>query len=176
MFVLIALLYIPGAKGAEAATNGSLGLTSTGSTVVTVIIPNIFKISGVNDLTLGTYSGTGTMTGNQDLCIYTNRETGSYRVTVTDDTPLSPSGFAVQDQTNTRQIPFTVRWNGTTGTSGNLNMNYNTRRTFSGANTQSTNCSVGGNSANIQVSFTQANLQAVGGGSYSSTLTLFVEP
>lgn len=160
---------------ALAATQGTLGTTSTATAVITVVIPPNFKISGMQDLALGSYSGSGAMAGDRDICVYSNG-TGSYRVLITDDSTLSPSGFSAQNSSATASIPYTVRWNGTTGTAGNTNVNYNTPRAYSGANTLSTDCSVGGLSANIRVNFTQANLRSVPGDAYSTTITVVIEP
>jgi hypothetical protein len=158
-----------------AATDGTLGATSTGTSVVTLTIPQLYRISGVADLALGSYSGTGTMSGNDDVCVYSNGAT-TYGIQITDNTNMTSNTFAVEDAAHTKQIPMAVRWNSTTGTSGNVAVTYNTRLAATGANTSASDCSTGGNSANFQVNFIQADLQAASAASYSSTVTLLVEP
>jgi hypothetical protein len=160
---------------AWAATQGTLGATSTGTTVITVTIPTLFKISRATDFVLGIWPKVGNLTANQDLCVYSNG-TGSYGVTATDNSTMSAAGFSVQNAAATAQIVYTVRWNQTTGTTGNVNLVYNTRRGRSGANVTSTDCSVGGLTANVQVTLTAAALGAAPPGNYSATLILLIQP
>jgi hypothetical protein len=160
---------------AMAATDGTLGATSTGTSAVSLTISPLYKISGIADIALGSYSGTGALTGNDDVCVYSNGGT-TYHVKVTDDTALSSASFAVEDATHTFQIPMTVKWNSATGTTGNAAVAYNTQLAGTGANTTSSDCSVGGNSANLQVNLDATALQAAPAAAYSSTLTLLIEP
>ena len=158
-----------------AATQGTLGTTSTATSVISITVPPNFKLSGFSDFSLGKYSGSGTMTANEDLCVYSNG-TGSYHVVITDDSTLSPSGFSVQNSNATVDIPYTVKWNNTTGTSGNASAAYGGSHAGSGANVTSPTCSTGGLTSNLQVNFTQANLRAATGGLYSTNITAMVEP
>jgi hypothetical protein len=169
------MAFVLAGQGIYAATQGSQGVTSTATTVITVVIPDQFRISGLSDFMLGTYSGSGAMTANRDLCVYTNGP-GDYHVTVTDSSSMTPSGYSVQNATATEDIAYTVKWNDRTGTSGNVNMPFGTTKVGHDANTVSTDCSIGGNSANLLVNFTQANLRAAPGGVYSATMTVEIEP
>lgn len=159
---------------AIAASDGVLGATSTGTAVVTLTIPERFQISDMNDIALGSYGGAGDLTGNDDICVYHNGD-GSYQVTITDNSALTV-GFAVEDAANTVAIPMQVRWNDQTGTAGNAAVTYNTPLVSTGANTSTTDCSVGGLSANLEVTLLEADLQAAPAAAYDSTLTLIVEP
>ncbi len=170
---LIALLPMVGL--AEAATQGSLATTSIGTAVITVVIPAQFKISGVNNFSLGSYAGSGNISANQDICVYTNGS-GSYRVRVTDDTSMSPTGFSVQNGISTSDILYKIYWNNTTGTTGSTQLTYNAPLSRTGANVLSTNCSVGGKSANIEVTFAQTDLRKAVTGGYSGTITIAIEP
>lgn len=170
---LIAVLSMAGS--AKAATQGSLGATSTGTAVITVVIPAQFKIGGINNFALGGYSGSGSMAANQDICVYTNGS-GSYKVLVTDDTSMTPTGFSVQNGIATSSIPYKAYWNNTTGTAGSTQLSYNSPLLRTGANVLSTNCSVGGKSANIEVVFAQADLRKGVTGGYSGTMTIVIEP
>lgn len=162
-------------RNALSATDGTSGATSTGTAVITLVIPEVYMIGSMANFSLGTYSGSGDMTANDDLCVYSNGN-GTYRTVIIDSTSLSPAGFAVQDTTNTRQIPMQVYWNNHTGITGNSAVSYNTPVSMTGANTQSSVCATGGLSANMQIRFLQANLQAAFAGAYSSTLTVLIEP
>jgi hypothetical protein len=174
LFLMTAVMPM-GQRSALSATDGSSGATSTGTAVITLVIPEVYMISRMPNFSLGTYSGSGDMTANNDLCVYSNGN-GAYRTVIIDSTPLSPAGFAVQDTTNTKQIPMQVYWNNHTGITGNSAVSYNTPLSMTGANTQSSTCAAGGLSANMQIRFSQANLQAALAGDYSSTLTVLIEP
>ena len=161
------------AGNAIAATDGTLGATSTGTSPVTLTIPELFRISSLADFALGAYAGTGTMTSNDDVCVYHNGD-GTYQVTGTDDS--TGATFAVENAGNTAVITMEVKWNDITGTAGNAALIYNTAMPSTAANTTIDDCSVGGLSGNLQVNFTQADLQAAPVGAYDSTITLLVEP
>ena len=158
-----------------AATQGTLGSTSTGTANVTLTIPSLYRISGLTDLSLGTYSGSGTMTANEDVCVYSNVN-GTYRVNITGNSTLSPAAFAVQNAGNTAYIPMAVKWNGVIGTTGNAAITYNVPLAATGANQTTTDCSTGGLSADLQVSLLQSDLLKAPASVYSSILTILIEP
>lgn len=157
------------AGNAMAATQGSLGSTSTGSATVSLTIPPVFEISGLSDLALGSYSGAA-MAGNEDVCVYQNGG-GAYHVLATSST----GSFQVSDGAS-HTIPMDVRWNNKIGTSGNTSLVYNTATAETGANITSADCSSGGKSADLQVNFTLAALQVAPAATYDATLTVVIEP
>ena len=158
-----------------AATQGTLGATSTGTTVVTLTIAEQFQITDVADIALGAYGGTGDLNGNDDLCVYHNGD-GSYRVTITDTSTITPASFTVEDAGDANEIAMSVFFNDVTGTVGEAAVTDGTALTpLSGANTSTADCSVGGLSANVHVTLLEAALQAAPAGAYDSTLTLVVE-
>lgn len=163
------------AHSAFAATDGTLGATSTGTSVVSVTIDQMYQISGMADFALGTYGGTGDLTGSDDVCIYTNDAAATYNVTITDNSTLSAADFSVENAGDTADIPFTVSWNDVSGTVGQVAATYATPLASTGANTASTNCG-GGNNANLAVNILEADLQAAAADSYSSTLSVLIEP
>lgn len=159
-----------------AATDGTLGATSTGTSVVSLSIASQYRISGLTDFAFGTYGGTGALTANSDLCVYTNEAGGEYNITITDNSSMSASDFSVQNAGATADIPFSVSWNDVTGISGNAVAAYGDQVASTGANTVSSDCSSGGDSANLQVNIAAPGLQSAPAGAYSTTLTLLVEP
>jgi len=160
---------------ARAAKQGSPGTSSTGTATITVTIPPQYQISGMQDLPLGTYGGTGGLSGNTDICVFSNGD-GGYQVRIYDDSTMSPSGFSVQNPQATASIPYEVKWNDRTGTSGNSPVSYNAAASQTGANTQSTDCSLGGKSANLEVQFASSDLRAAPTGYYDATLTVVIQP
>lgn len=156
-----------------AATDGSLGATSTGTTDLSLSISDMVRVTGMADFSFGNYGGSGTATLDDNICIYTNNPTGQYVVTATGDG--AGSAFTVDDN-NSHVIAYTVRFNDQTGTSGNVALTTNVASaTQSGANTTSQTCA-GGNTANIEISITQSALMSVPAATYSGVLTLVVEP
>ena len=92
------------ASNAFAASDGTLGATSQGSLNITVSINNLVQISHLNDIALGTYTGLGSMTGADDLCVYSNN--GGYDITATGN---GASG-AFRLIGASANIPYTVEW------------------------------------------------------------------
>lgn len=172
---VLALMLLTG-QGAVAATQGTLGTTSTGTVGVSLTINPVYQVTSLTDFVLGTYGGTGAMTGNQDVCVYTNDATRSYGVRVTDSSTMSATGFSVQNAGATAQIPYTLRWNDATGIAGNTALAYNTRLASIDANITSATCATGGDSANLQISLLATDLQAAPAGSYTTTVSVLIEP
>jgi hypothetical protein len=173
---LITGLLAAASQQAFAATQGTLGATSTGTVLASVTISQQYQISGLTDFALGTYSGAGALTANQDVCAYTNDSTRAYHVLVTDSSTMSATGFSVQNAGATAQIPYTLKWNNAIGTTGNVALAYNTLLAGANANIVSATCTTGGKSANLQINMIATDLQAAPAGSYSTTITMVVEP
>jgi hypothetical protein len=156
---------------ALAATDGTLGATSTGTSLVSLSISQVFKITGLADIALGAF-GTTDMTGNSDACIYTNTAGGAYHVKVTDDS--GTGGFALKTAGGST-VPYTVKWNSAAGTTGNAAVTYNTDLAGTNANTTSQTCA-GGKNANVAVNVLATDLTAAAAGNYSTTLSVLIEP
>jgi hypothetical protein len=162
-----------GAASAWAATDGSLGKVSEGSSNVTISLAPLVKISHLKDLTLPTFKGSGNSIASEDLCVYTNVQVGAYRVTAIGSG--SGGAFAVTSGKSS-QMDYSARWNTRTGTSGNVELTPNvTLAGRSGASTTSESCG-GGNNANLEVSIPYATLARSWAGTYTGTLRLVVEP
>lgn len=170
----IASLLAVSANGLAATADGSFGATSTGTTDVTLTIDERFQISKMAAFSFGSWSGTGDLDANSDICIYHNGD-GSYKVTVTDDSTLS-AGFAVENAADANEITMAISFNDVVGTTGNIAVVDNVATASqSNANTTSTTCG-GGSSANLQVVLAQASLAAAPAGAYDSQITVLVEP
>ena len=166
----LALLFLPAT--AMAASDGTLGATSTGTADISVTIPPLIQISNMADIAFGSYSGTGDLNGNQDVCIYTNLAAGTYVVTATGSG--AANAFTVTDGSNT--IAYNVYFNDTTGTTGEVQLSTGSQSAQqSGANTSSATCG-GGDAANYHIEMLETNLQTAPAASYTGTLTLVVEP
>lgn len=70
--VCVYLLLLVFTSTAGAATQGTAGPTSTGTISVLVVNNDLAWIKGLNDINLGTWSGSGDMMANDDICVLTN--------------------------------------------------------------------------------------------------------
>jgi hypothetical protein len=140
---------------------------------VSLTVSTLVRIYGVADFNFGSYTGSGSRSLDDDVCVWTNADAATYRVTAKGDG--TDFAFTVaKDGSNT--LAYTVKWNNTTGTAGNTALTANSiSPNFSGANTTSQTCG-GGNNANLQISFGEAALQAAKPGTYSGVLTIVISP
>jgi len=82
---------------AQAATlDGTLGLTSTGTADVEVIIEDRVQVTSLDGVDLGTYTGTGTLTGTDEMCIYRNGS-GAYDIKLDSANPGGGGEFRMAD-------------------------------------------------------------------------------
>ena len=65
----LAILYILSTINAQAAVQGTEGFTSTGSIDIAIVVGQLALINGLNDINLGTWSGTGDLSGSDDICV-----------------------------------------------------------------------------------------------------------
>ncbi len=174
--ILIAAIAALGtfSAGIFAASDGDVGTTSTGTTDITLVVPDLVRISDLSDIDLGTYSGMGTETGNTDACIFRNGA-GTYTVTATTDKgdfriSRGAGGTAAED------IDFDAYWNDESGTTGRAALTYNTALTTqSGANTAAIDCG-GGTNANFSVEIAAADMQTKNPATYEATVTIVIAP
>lgn len=153
-----------------AATQGTLGATSTGDFLITAVLQDLVRVSSLDDLNLGTYSGTGPLAGSEAFCVYRNGS-GAYDATVTGDGGDGlGSTFDLYDG-SANYMAYTVTYNGnailsggTTGTeAGNSSL-----QDCGGANVA--------NNATIAVSIAAPVLQASPTGTYTGTVTVLIAP
>lgn len=158
---------------ARAASDGQLDTTSTGDTSISLSISNLVRITGIADLNFGTYDGAGNLSRDDDVCIWTNHNSGAYKVLAQGDG--DDQSFTVKTGSG-QTIAYAVRWNDTMGTLGNEALTADTLSSeFSGASTTSSTCG-GGSTANFQVTFLQNDLLSARPGVYSGVLTFVISP
>ena len=121
---------------------------------------------------MGLFNGTGDASSNRNVCIWTNQAAGHYKIRATGNG--ASLAFTVTNGTGT--MPYTVKWNNTTGTSGNTALTSNTDSgTMTGASTTATDCS-GGDNANFEIRIAHTTLLAAHPGTYTGVITLVVTP
>jgi hypothetical protein len=166
---------------AEAATQGSLGNTSTGSANISVTKSVQAQITDLSDMTLANWTvGSGAVTLYSNACIYSS--TGNYQVTATGSGLLG--AYTISSGILTA-IPYTVAWNAggagslaSTGTALTAGLQSGE---FSNANNGNATCSGGGSAndtARVIVSISSAAMTAATSSNtaYTGTLTLVVAP
>lgn len=174
-----ALLSAAASFPAHAATQGTLGATSTGSANISVTKSVQAQISDIQDMTLSNWSvGGGAVTLHSDVCIYSS--TGSYKVTATGSGLAN--AFTIASGLNT--IAYSVTWN--SGGAGNLANTGTTllsnvqSASLSNASTTSATCSGGGanDTARVVVGITSLAMEAAASSStpYTGTLTMLITP
>lgn len=151
-----------------AATQGLLGPTSTGTLDINLDINNLVMVSNLGDINLGTYSGTGNLTGSDSFCVYRNGA-GNYNITMNGS---GGSGAYLLNDGGTNNLPYTVSF-----TNGSANsMTASTALTAqANANTTSTTCG-GSDNVSVGVTVTNASLAAAPAGTYTGSLTVIVAP
>ena len=114
--ILLPILLL-GISTTYAETQGSIGSTSSGNSVVSLNIPELVGISGLSDISLSTSNMSTPATGNTTACIYTNSQnSGQYNITATSASDTSSTGTFYASNGSTK-LEYTAKWNdGTTDT------------------------------------------------------------
>ncbi len=163
-------------SGLMAATDGSLGTTSTGTLEINVDVEDIVMISGLSDIPIAfDNTGTGDLTGSSTACIYRNGA-GTYSVNASGDGV--GSAFTIQNAAPTPTIvAYTVAWDDDVAGAATAAVGLGTPLGGqTGANTTETDCSTGGANAFVEVTVPRASLTAAPSGTYNGTLTLEIAP
>ena len=164
-------------SGAIAATQGTVGATSTGTLDISVDVEDLVRISGLSDILLTfDVTGTGDIVGSSTACIYRNGA-GNYTVNATGDG--AANAFTIQNAAPVpTPIAYTVAWDdAVTGTAAVGVTSGTPLAGQTGANTVSDDCSTGGGAnAFVEVTVPRASLVAAPAGTYNGTLTLEIAP
>jgi hypothetical protein len=159
------------AGNAMAATDGTLGADSTGTSNISLTIADRVQISSVADIALGAWSGSGNLSGSTNFCVY--RSGGdNYQLTLTADT----GAFQVASATTGDNIAFTAQVDDDLDASDGETMSYNTATTAALIGSASVTCG-GADNAQLLVTFAQTDLQAAStANDYQATVTIYVQP
>ncbi len=171
LFCLTLVYLLSSTSISFAASDGDLDTQSLGGADVSLQIQSYFQISGMVDRNLGTWTGVGNLTSDDDVCVYTNLPSGAYRVIVTG----SGSGGALTLIKGGDTLGYEAWWNDQPGSSGLVQVSAGTPLTGqTGANTTSHNCG-GGNSASLRIFIPSGNLASVPAGIYTGTVSVQIE-
>lgn len=157
-----------------AATQGTLGATSTGTVTITASVANRAQITGLTDVTFTNVDPANAATSAQSDCVWSNTLTKGYSITATG----SGASGAFTLANGALSVPYTVQWAASSGqTSGSAL----TAATALGGLTSTAitpTCSTAPNTtSSLVVTIPAVNLQSmVSSTSYTGTLTLLVTP
>lgn len=157
---------------AISASDGLLGVSSTGTTTISISLGELYQVTGFSDFPMGTYTGTGDVVSSDTLCVFTNGSSTTYQVTISDDDELA--SFDLDTAGLTDEIPFSVWWDNTDDGSTKALVTAST--TISNLSNISTTVSCGGaDNAFMEFSISESDLQVAPPGAYSEILTIVVE-
>ena len=166
-----ALLAGTAAYPAFAATQGSVGATSTGTSTVTVTVASLARVTAVDDMDLGTWSGSGALSTSDDVCIWTTG--GGYSITADGD----GQGGAFELAQGQDTIAYSVKWAATAGDPNGTSLTAGTALTGQSTSATSSDCNAGANlTATVAVEIAEGDLSSAPSGAYSGVLTLVVAP
>lgn len=151
---------------ANAASQGSMGGTSSGSVSINATVPNLVKIFKLADIAFTTNSFPAT--GSSTFCAYSN-VSSTYAVTVTS----VETSFVLKNGGNS--VGYAVDWTDSGGTVHPVT--YNTKIT--GLPTGSANPTCGGGAStngSVTITINEADLGTAPAGVYSGTLNIDVSP
>src|SRR5687767_7793733 len=163
-----------GSSQAMAASQGSLGATSTGSVGISASVPNRARITGLTDVAFTNQDPATAASDPQDVCVWSNTATKAYTITATGNG--AGSAFTLTNGTTT--VPYSVEWaaaasqtSGTALTSGTASASLTSTATHQ-------SCASGpAASASLIVGIGTADLGTMSAGSsYTGTLTLLITP
>lgn len=164
---------------AMAATQGTVGATSTGSVDISVSKPARVRISDLNDLTLASWvTGDGDVKLTDDVCVYSTKPSGGYTIKASGSG--ADNAFTLANGNNT--LAYSVTWNsggvGNLADTGTALVKDVTSSGLTNAATKSSTCNGPnpGPTARLIVGMTEADMDAIVDGDYTGTLTMLVSP
>jgi hypothetical protein len=169
-----ALLAVVADSGALAASQGTLGSTSTGSLSISASVPNRIQLTGLTDVAFTNQDPSTAASNAQNLCVWANTSTKGYNVTATG----SGSGGAFTLDKGAVTVPYSVEWSASSGAASGAALAAGTALTGLVSTATNPTCSAGpASSASLIVSLSATDLQSMQAAtSYTGTLTLVVAP
>lgn len=160
---------------ANAATQGTLGSTSTGSVSISASVPNRVQISGLSDVAFTSVDPSTAASNAQNPCVWSNTSTKGYRVTATGSGTANAFTLA---SAALPVVPYAVEWSATTGQTSGTALATGTALTGLLSTATTATCSSGpASTSSLVVRIAAANLQGMQAtASYTGTLTLVVAP
>jgi len=159
---------------ALAATQGSLGSTSTGSISIDASVPTRVELTGLTDVSFANQDPSTPASNAQNVCVWSNTSTRGYNVTASGSGAASAFTLA----NGALSVPYTVEWAASTGQSSGTALASGSALTGLQSTATNATCSSGPSStASLVVKISSADLQSMeAAATYTGTLTLVVAP
>ena len=159
---------------AQAATQGTLGATSTGSVTITASVPNRARITGLDDVAFTSQDPNTAASSAQNVCVWSNTATKGYTVTATGDG--ASNAFTLANSSLT--VPYSVQWNASSGQSSGTALTAGTASAGLVSTATQQSCATGPSTTSSLVVGISTNdlgtMQATT--TYTGVLTLVVTP
>ena len=172
MILLLSVALYGGA--ASAATQGSLGASSTGSVAITLSVARRVQISGLSDVALVAVSPQAAAISAQNVCVWSNTATKGYSVTASG----SGAGNSFELSSGSGTAAYAVAWSDAAGQATGTPLNSGSVLSGLTSSATSPDCSSSGAaSARLVVTVDPATLQATTPDTaYAGALNLVVSP
>lgn len=163
------------ATSAHAATQGSLGATSTGTVTITATVPNRAQITGLSDISFTNADPTTVASSAQNSCVWSNTATKGYSITASGS---GTAGAFTLSSGALTPVPYSVQWAASSGQTSGTALASGTALTGLTSTATRPTCNSGpATSSSLVVSIAASDLQEmVASASYTGTLTLLVTP
>lgn len=171
-------LAILGAAGlampAHAATQGSLGATSTGTVAISASVPARARLTGLTDVAFTSVDPSSAASNAQSVCAWSNTATKSYTVTATGSG--ASSAFTLANGALT--VPYSVQWAGSASQTSGSALTAGTASSSFVSTATNQQCASGPTaSASLIIGIGANDLQSMQAStSYTGTLTLLMTP
>jgi hypothetical protein len=163
------------AGSAQAATQGTLGATSSGSISISATVPNRAQITGLADVTFASVDPGSPATSSQSDCVWSNTSTKGYSITATGS---GTSGAFTLVNSASATVPYTVQWAASASQTSGSSLTAGTALTGLTSTATTPTCASGpSTTSSLVVNMSAAALQSMTAStSYTGTLTLLVTP
>jgi len=159
---------------AEAATQGALEATSTGSVTISVLVTSRSQISGLTDVTFTAVDPASTASSAQSVCVWSNTSNKGYSITASGNGP----GNAFALTSGALSTPYSVAWSDSPGQAAGTSLNPGETLTGQVSTATQPLCSSGpATSSSLVVAITAEDLQTMTPDTaYVGALNLLVSP
>lgn len=140
---------------------------------VSISIANIVKVSALNNMVLGAWSGVGNITQEETFCVYSNNAAAAYNVTISSVYQDAGGNFFLKNAAQTESIPYTLQFIDSAVLMGGTVVS--TAPIAGTGNNTMLNCG-GADNAKLTVTINQPDLQISRTDNYDDTLILLVAP
>jgi hypothetical protein len=166
---------VSGMGGAHAATQGTLGPTSTGSVTITATVPNRTQITGLTDVSFANADPPTAAVSNQSDCVWSNTATKGYSISATGS---GPGGAFTLASGSLTPVPYSVQWNAAAAqTTGTPLVSGTPLPGLVSTATRPACTASPSSTSSLIISIAPTDLQSmVATSSYTGTLTLLVTP